>query len=273
MRSPVVSFALVVLAVLTCGACAGPGGGSSILDKGTVVVGVRPDLPGLGLRRPDGTFEGFEVDVARDLAVRLGWKVRFVAALAADREPLLLSGRADLMFGTFSVTPERKLKVAFAGPYHVSYQDILVRSGDRRINGVRDLKGRRICAVEGANAAERVVRERGVPAVPVPAPHYDRCMAMLRTGEVEAITTNDVILAGLIARERGAGLRLVGAGFGEQRTGIGMRRGDVAGCEALNRAITQMYQDGTARRLLLRWFDGTGLELGTIAVPQFEGCS
>ena len=88
---------------------------------------------------------------------------------------------------------------------------------------------------------------------------------------MDAITTNDVILAGLVRRE-GRGYRLVNARISEQNTGIGLRRGDVEGCEALNRAITRMYQDGTAARLMHRWFGGTGLDLSIIEVPQFEGC-
>jgi glutamate transport system substrate-binding protein len=135
---------------------------------------------------------------------------------------------------------------------------------------VQDLAGKAICAVEGSNAAERVVAERGVAARLVPAPDYAACTALLRDGEIDAITTNDVILAGLAAREDG--LRLVNARFNEQRTGVGMRKGDVAGCEAVNRAITDMYQDGTAARLLHKWFDGTGLDLGSVHVPRFEGC-
>jgi glutamate transport system substrate-binding protein len=209
--------------------------------------------------------------VARYLAGRLGAQARFIPALAADREPVLLSGRADLVLATFSITPERKTRLSFAGPYDISYQDILVRSTEQKIRGVRDLKGRRICAVQGSDTVERVVEGRKVAAEPVAATDYDQCVALLRSGTVQAITTNDVILVGLIGRA-GGDLRLVGAKFGEQRTGIGMRKGDLDGCEALNRAITQMYQDGTARRLMQKWFGGTGLDLSVIEVPQFEGC-
>jgi glutamate transport system substrate-binding protein len=260
----------MALAVLLAGAC-GAQERKSIAGKRTLVVGVRPDLPGLGLRRPDGTFEGFDVDVAAYLARKLGAGVRFVAVLAADRERFLLNGRADLVLATFSVTQERKKRVSFAGPYHISYQDIMVRSEEKAINDVRDLAGRRICAVEGSNAAERVVEERKVAARLVPTKDYDQCLALLKDGAVDAITTNDVILAGLADRE-GGGLRLLNARFNEQRTGVGIRKGDLDGCEALNRAITDMYQDGTAARLLTKWFGGTGLDLTSVHVPRFEGC-
>jgi glutamate transport system substrate-binding protein len=263
---------LVVLALAACAVLAGCGGGdgTSLLAKETLVAGVRPDLPGLGWRRPDGRFEGLDVDVARDLAGRMGKRVRFVPALAADRERLLHERRIDLAF-TFWVEPEWQLRLAFAGPYYLSYQDILVRAGEREVRGVRDLKGRRLCAVTGAGAAEQVIKERQVAAVPVPARNYDACMAMLQDGRVDAITTNDTILAGLKARRPGD-FRLVNARFGERRTGIGMRRDDPGGCEALNKAITGMYQDGTMTRLMDRWFGKSGLDLSDVEVPQFEGC-
>ncbi|MEV5410211.1 transporter substrate-binding domain-containing protein [Thermopolyspora sp. NPDC052614] len=259
------------LVAAVAGGCGGGAGGDSILGKETLTVGVRPDLPGLGVRKADGTFEGYDVDVAAYLAGRLGARVRFVPAPAADRERLLLDGSADLMLATFSVTQERKRRVAFAGPYHISYQDILVRPEEKDIAGVRDLAGRSICAVEGSNAAERVVEERQVAAKPVRARDYDECLALLKARTLDAITTDDVILAGL-ARRDGGGLRLLNARFNEQRTGVGMRKGDVDGCEALNRAITDMYQDGTAARLLTKWFGGTGLDLSSVHVPRFEGC-
>jgi glutamate transport system substrate-binding protein len=268
MRIRASAIAIVTLLATACG----DPGPDSILDRDTLVIGVRPDLPLIGLQRPDGTFEGLDVDVARYVAGKLGAEVEFVAAGAADREPLLLSGRADLIFAIFSITQDRKQRVWFAGPYAISYQDLLVREEETRITNVRDLAGRDLCAVEGSNVADRVVEERGVPARLVPAADYPQCMAMLREGTVDVIATNDVILAGL-ARQAGGGVRLVGARYSQERTGVGMRHGDVAGCEAINRAITDMYQDGTARVLMEKWFGGSGIDLSVVAVPQFEGCS
>ncbi|MFD1938801.1 MULTISPECIES: glutamate ABC transporter substrate-binding protein [Nonomuraea] len=268
LRVPAVLACALVLAA--SGGC-GSGDASSIVGKETLVIGVRPDLPAIGFRK-DGRFEGFDVDVATYVARKLGATPTFVPALAADRERLLLEGKADLVLATFSITQERKTRVAFAGPYHLSYQDILVRDGTTGIANVRDLAGRKICEVQGSNAAQRVIDERQIPASVVPVATYDQCMTKLKSGQIDAITTNDVILAGLAARE-GGGVRLVNTQFNEQRTGVGMRRGDVDGCEAVNRAITDMYQDGTAGRLLRKWFAKSGLTIGTVSVPQFEGCS
>ncbi|MFG2007180.1 transporter substrate-binding domain-containing protein [Spirillospora sp. NPDC048911] len=261
-----------LVALVACAALTGCGGTgeSSILDKDTLVAGVRPDLPGIGLKGRDGAFEGFDVDVAREVGARLGKKVTFVQAFAADRERLLVERRADLVL-TFWVRPDWKLRLAFAGPYYPSYQDILVRAGEREIRGVQDLKGRKICAVRGAGAADQVTKERGVAAEQVSAQSYDQCADMLRSRSIDAITTNDTILAGIKVRQ-GADFRLLNARFGEQRTGIGMRRGDPDGCEAVNRAITQMYQDDTMAKLMHKWFGRSGLDLSVIEVPEFEGC-
>ncbi|MFI0353952.1 transporter substrate-binding domain-containing protein [Actinomadura sp. 9N407] len=263
-------FAAVVLVAGLLTACGDTQSGS-ILDKDTLVVGVRPDLPSLGVKRTDGTFEGFDIDVARYVAKQLGRDVRFIPVLAADRIPALTSKRADLVLATLSVTPDRKTKIAFAGPYYTSYQDVMVHSKDTDVKAVRDLKDRRFCAVEGADPTKRLLALHGMSARLVTAKDYDECMRMIHGGMVDAITTNDVILAGLIKRH-GRQTRLVNVKLSEQNTGIGIRQGDPDGCEALNRAITKMYQDGTTRKLVAKWFDGTGLDVSMTEVPQFEGC-
>ncbi|MER6944990.1 glutamate ABC transporter substrate-binding protein [Nonomuraea sp. NPDC000554] len=261
----------LLAAVLLAAAC-GTSSPVTIMDKDTIVIGVRPDLPSVGFRNAKGDFEGFDVDVAKYIAKKLDKGVQFRQVLAADREKVLVNGQADMVLATYTISEDRKAKVLFAGPYHISYQDILVRPDEGGVHNVRDLKGRRICEVQGSNAAQRVVEERKVAAQVVPVRDYAACLAALKSKVVDAITTNDVILAGLAKRD-GSGLRLVNAQFNEQRTGVGLRKGDVEGCEAVNRAITDMYQDGTAGKLLHHWFGTSGLDLSTIAVPQFEGCS
>ncbi|MGW4801748.1 transporter substrate-binding domain-containing protein, partial [Nonomuraea sp. NPDC004297] len=131
---------VLVLAAMTVAGC-GTGRPASIMDKDTLVIGVRSDLPSVGFRKPDGTYEGFDVDVARYLAAGLGKEFVLMGVLAADREKVLQDGRADLVVATFTIDQERKRRVLFAGPYHISYQDILIRP-DERISNVRDLAGR-----------------------------------------------------------------------------------------------------------------------------------
>ncbi|MES9541011.1 glutamate ABC transporter substrate-binding protein [Spirillospora sp. NPDC049024] len=271
--------ALAAAAVLGAGtACAiADAREDSVAGKKALVIGVNGDQPGLGERQGDGSFTGFDVDIAKEIARRLKVRagdVTFKRVTSATREKMLQDGDVDLVVASYSVTPERKVQVSFAGPYYVAHQDILVRRSDAgRIRNIDDLKGRRLCRVPGSVSFPRVHDEQGVAALPVEAGGYAGCLTELTGGRLDAVSTDDLILAGLAAKASGSGggLTIVNAPFTDEPYGVGIRKGDVNGCEAVNKAITGMYQDGTAPRLLDKWFRPAGLKV-TTTVPQFEGC-
>ncbi|RKS68135.1 glutamate transport system substrate-binding protein [Actinomadura pelletieri DSM 43383] len=232
------------------------------------MVGVKADQPGLGLRE-GGVFRGFEVDVGTYIARHLGAsRVTFREVRSDDREQKLDAHEVDLVLASYSITPDRARHVTFGGPYYVAHQDIMVRRGQAGIRGVRDLAGRWMCQASGSVSTERVITELSVPAKLVPGSSYSDCVEKLRRGVVDAVSTGDLVLAGFAARD----LEIVNAPFTDERYGVGMRKGDIDGCEVVNRAITTMFQDGTAGRLLRKWFGASGLRL-VEEVPQFEGCS
>jgi glutamate transport system substrate-binding protein len=270
-RAGAAAVLALALGLSTAGCSAS--GQPSIVGKQTLRIGVKADQPGLGLRLPDGTFAGFDVEVARYVAAKLGVSpdhIIFVPVTSATRQAALENGSVDMVFATYSITPERETKVTFGGPYYVAHQDTMVRAGDTAIRSVHDLTGKRLCAVAGSNSWKRVTQELNIAAVLVPAASYSACVAMLLDGRVDAVSTDDLILAGFAARY-GPAVRIVNMPFSYERYGIGIRKGDLSGCEAVNRAVSQMYLDGTAAALLQKWFGRTGLQLDT-RVPQFEGC-
>ncbi|WP_204041884.1 glutamate ABC transporter substrate-binding protein [Acrocarpospora phusangensis] len=252
------------VALLSATAC---GADSSILGKDSLVIGVKPDQPGLGMKKAEGEFVGFDVDVAAYIAGKLGKNARFVETPSSVREKVLMDGSVDLVVATYSITPERKTKVAFGGPYYVAHQDTLVRGTESAVDNVRDLKGRKLCQVTGSNSWRRVKEERKIAVKLVEAASYSECVSGLTAGRVDAVSTDDLILAGFAT----ADLKIVNAPFTDERYGVGIQAGDLDGCEAVNKAITEMYQDGTAKKLLEKWFGKSGLAL-TFTVPQFEGC-
>jgi glutamate transport system substrate-binding protein len=264
LRRVVTAALLVAAGVSLATSCAA---GTSILDKDSLVVGVKPDQPGLGVKGANGRFSGFDVDVASYVARKLGKQVRFVAAPSSQREQMLQGGTVDLVVATYSITAERKTKVAFGGPYYVAHQDTLIRAAEAGVSNVRDLRDRKLCQVTGSNSWRRVKDERKIPVTLVPSASYSECVSDLRAGKVDAVSTDDLILAGFAT----SGTKIVNAPFSDERYGVGIRTGDLDGCEAVNKAITEMYQDGTAKRLLQKWFAKSGLAL-SFTVPQFEGC-
>ncbi|MEU5878252.1 glutamate ABC transporter substrate-binding protein [Spirillospora sp. NPDC047279] len=272
--------AMAAFSVLGAAGCGIAGADEvSLADKDRLVIGVNKDQPGVGLRTAGGGYEGFDVDVAREVARRLGVRaadVTFKEVTSATRQRMIRGGDVDLVVASYSITPDRKRQVAFAGPYYIAHQDILVR-GDSPIKNVRDLRGRNLCMVQGSVSYERVTKEKGVAARLVPATGYADCFGKLTAGQVDAVSTDDLILAGLAAQTAESGgdaadrPRIVNAPISDEGYGIGLRLGDADGCVAVNKAITGMYQDGTAQRLLAKWFSPVGLKF-TTTVPQFEGC-
>ncbi|WP_372506071.1 transporter substrate-binding domain-containing protein [Actinomadura madurae] len=210
---------LAAAAVLGAGAACGiaDAGESTVAGKDSLVIGVNGDQPGLGERQGDGSFAGFDVDVAKEIARRLGVpaaNVTFRRVTSATREKVIQDGDVDLVVASYSVTPERKVDVSFAGPYYVAHQDILVRKSDAgEIRSIHDLKGRRLCRVAGSVSFPRVHDEQGVAALPVDADGYAGCLSELTGGRLDAVSTDDLILAG----PRGEGVRERPRDHGGQR--------------------------------------------------------
>ncbi|MDL4773676.1 MULTISPECIES: glutamate ABC transporter substrate-binding protein [Thermomonosporaceae] len=271
-RSAAAAAAGTLIALTGTAACGlGGGGETSVADQRSLRIGVKQDQPGLGLRGPDGAYRGFDVDVATYVAGRLGVppsRITFMTTPSSIREKALADGTVDMIFASYSITAKRKTQVTFGGPYYVPHQDTMVRAADASIGAVRDLKGKRICEVTGSNSWRRVIEERKVAAEPVRAETYGQCMDLLSAGRLDAVSTDDLILAGFAT----SATKIINAPFTDEKYGVGLRKNDLKGCEAVNRALTEMYQDGKARQLLAKWFGKSGLKL-TTSVPQFEGCS
>jgi glutamate transport system substrate-binding protein len=244
---------------------------STIDGKKTLVVGVKADQPSMGLQTPQG-FQGIDVDVANYIAKKIGaTKVEFKEAKSANRESFLANGTVDMVVASYSITAERLPKVTFGGPWVVTHQDLLVRDNDNSIKSVNDLKGKKICQVQGSNSWKRVVEEKKVDAKLVPVQGYEDCITKLKSGGIDAVTTDATILAGYAQRE-GKGMKLVNAPFTDEKYGVGIKKGDKKGCEAVNKAITDMYKDGTAQQLWTKWFGKTNLKFDPTQPPA-QGCS
>lgn len=270
----VVALGLAASAALAACGIAGAST-SSVAHKDPLVIGVYSDQPGVG-QKVGTDYQGADIDFAKQIAAFLHVrKVEFKTITADNRAGWIRNGTVDLVVGSYSITPERKKDVAFAGPYYVAHQSILVRASDAaKVTNVHQLAGRRVCRVKKSVSYPRVEKERGVPVTPVDASGYEDCLTKLVTNKLDAVSTDDVILAGLYGenvRNGGPPLKLVNTSFSDEPWGVGIKQSDVDGCEAVNKAITEMYRKGIPGDLLEKRFQGSGLTI-TRTVPQFEGC-
>jgi glutamate transport system substrate-binding protein len=258
-------------------ACGGSSGGNSIVDKATndktLTIGVKPDQPGLGLQNAAGQYTGFDVDVARYVAKKLGaTKINFVATLSANREAFLQQGKVDLVVATYSVTPERQKIVSFAGPYYVAHQDILVRANDNSISKPDDLKGKKVCSGQGSASGDRIESLYGSEVNLIRLPGYGDCVNQLLGEQVQAVTTDNTILAGFAAQPQNQGkLKVVGTFFSNEIYGVGIKKGDNKGVSAVNKALQDMFNDGSWKSALAKELPqvpaGTPPTIGDFNIP------
>ncbi|WP_433270282.1 glutamate ABC transporter substrate-binding protein [Actinosynnema sp. CS-041913] len=240
-------------AALVLASCSS-GDDTTVLGKASankLVIAVGYDQPGLGVRRLDGVFKGFDVDVARYVAKELGADdVSFVEATPSQREKLLTEGKADLVVSTYSITDKRKEVIDFVGPYFVAGQDLLVRLTDTEITGPESLTaGVKLCSVENTTSAQYVKDQFAQAVQLVNYPNFSDCVTALLAEQVDAMTTDDVILAGYAAQNPEL-LKVVGKPFSKEEYGIGMRRGDAAGKAKVTAAVQKMIDSGEWRKSL-----------------------
>jgi glutamate transport system substrate-binding protein len=220
---------------------------------GKLTIGISFDQPGLGLKEGD-TYTGFDVDTAIYVAQALGVpkeNITWKEANSDQRQQLLESGQADLIVSTFSITDERKKVVDFAGPYFVAHQDLLVRRNDTDITGPEALDGRNLCSVAGTTSAAYVTSHYLGTIHLLELPRFSDCVKALANSEVDAVTTDDVILAGFAAEPQYRGkLKVVGKGFSDELYGVGIKKGDSAMVAKVNAALKQYIDDGSWRKAL-----------------------
>ncbi|MFC4586644.1 serine/threonine-protein kinase [Sphaerisporangium corydalis] len=240
---------------------------SSLVDKaaGThkLTIGMRDLVPGIALSGGD-TWHGFEVEVGTYIARQLGVPVSgitFKATGMAERVSQVNSGKVDLVIATYSINGDH---VTFAGPYYTAHVDVLVRSGEP-YDTVGDLKGHKMCS-PGASKSTGIVQD-AVDVRLVSADTYADCMNLLRQGLVDAVPGDDLLLAGFANRES-IRYKVLGARLTDERYAVAVKRGDVRACTAVRAAITQMYADGTAKRLLVKYFSKVGFTPETVMPAQ-----
>jgi glutamate transport system substrate-binding protein len=230
-------------------------------EAGTVTVGTKFDQPLFGLKNLEGNPEGFDVEIAKLIAGEMGIaadKVKFTESVSANREPFIQQDKVDFVVATYTINDERKQVVDFAGPYYVAGQDIMVAKGNPEgIAGPDDLAGKKVCSVTGSTPAENI-RTNYPDAQLTEFDVYSKCAEALKNGQVQAVTTDNVILLGLISQDEEA-FELVGKPFTEEPYGIGLKKGDTEFRNFINDTLEKAFADG---RWLAAW-DATAGKVAT----------
>jgi glutamate transport system substrate-binding protein len=217
-------------------------------EAGTITIGTKYDQPGFGLLNPTTKApEGFDVEVGKLIAGKLGIpedKIKWTETVSANREAFIQNGQVDMVIATYTINDKRKEVVDFAGPYYEAGQDIMVAKGNPEgIKGPEDLAGKNVCSVEGSTPAENI-RTNYPQATLTLFDVYSKCADALTNGQVDAVTTDNVILTGLVAGNK-EGFELVGNPFTKEPYGIGLAKGDTAFRNFINDTLEESFEDGS----------------------------
>ncbi|CAH0291794.1 MULTISPECIES: transporter substrate-binding domain-containing protein [Peribacillus] len=260
---------LSLLAVILLAGCGGgndsdkaeEGGGKNkekdvlaqVKEKDKIVFGVKNDTRLFGLKNPStGDVEGFDIDIAKALAAEILGdenKVEFKEVTSKTRMALLNNGDIDAIVATMTITEDRKKEVDFTDVYFDAGQSLLVKKGSD-IKGIDSLKGKKVLAVKGSTSSINI-REKAPEAQVLEFENYSEAFAALKSGQGDALTTDDSILYGMADED--PSYELVGGTFTEEPYGIAVKKGNADFVDELNKALKSLKDSGKYDEIHDKW--------------------
>jgi glutamate transport system substrate-binding protein len=221
-----------------------------IQEKGEITIGVKFDVPPFGVKNPQsGEVEGFDIEMGKAVAAKLGVKPKFIEAISDNRIPFLEDGTADLILSTMTINEERVTQIEFSDPYFIARGRVLV-PGDSDITGVESLAGKNVCTALGSTY-EANLKKQAPDAKLKLVDSYSECLESLQNGSVDAISTDDVILTGMIIQDDS--LKLVGDELSQEPYGAGIKKGNTELQEFVNGVFDEYKQDGRYDKTYEKW--------------------
>jgi ABC-type amino acid transport substrate-binding protein len=223
---------------------------AELQEAGEVVIGVKFDVPPFGFVNPQtDEVEGFDVDVGNAIAEELGVEARFEEAISDNRIPFLQDGTVDIILSTMTITTDRDAEIDFSEPYYIAEGRVLVPE-DSDITGVEDLAGKTVCTALGSTYEENLT-ENAPEAELRLVDTYSECLTLVQRGAVDAVSTDDVILSGMIIQDDS--LKLVGEGYTTEPYGAGIPEGDTEFQEFVSGVIADVKSDGRWEQFYEEW--------------------
>ncbi|MBI3216719.1 MAG: glutamate ABC transporter substrate-binding protein [Mycobacterium sp.] len=219
---------------------------AAIADRGRLIVGVDQDSYPFGSRNPTtGQLEGFDIDVAREIARAIFGdpdRIELKVITPAQRQSALEFGQVDLVVRTYSITCDRKRSVDFSSTYFSASQRILVRKDSGIDSAAALYPGKKVCSVFGTTSVSRVAALEPRPTV-IGVNSWTDCLLMLQQAQVDAISTDDAVLAGLAVQD--PNVEIVGASMGSEPYGVGVKKENSDLVRFVNGVLARMRADGT----------------------------
>ena len=220
-----------------------------------IVIGLDDNFPPMGFRDDKAQLVGFDIDLAREAAKRLGAEVEFKPIDWNAKEAELTGKRVDALWNGLTITEERKQNIAFTAPYMENHQIIVVK-GDSPIKTKADLAGKLVGVQDGSSAVDAITKDEATAKTFKDLKKYgDNVTALmdLTTGRVEAVVLDEVVGRYYTAKKPGE-YAVLDENFGTEEYGVGVRKDDTDLHSRLDKAMADMKADGSAAKIAEQWF-------------------
>ncbi|GGJ70733.1 transporter substrate-binding domain-containing protein [Deinococcus aquiradiocola] len=224
----------------------------STLTPGVLVIGQEGTYAPFTFKDAQGNLTGFDTDIAKAIAAKLGLKPQFVLTEWSGILAGLQAGKFDVVVNQVGITAERQKTIGFSAPYAYSSPQIIVKkTGTFAPTTLADLKGKRVGVGLGSNFEAQLRAAGGINVVTYPgAPEY---LADLATGRLDA-AFNDRLLVGYLIKSQNLPVKGAGVIGQPESVGIAMKKSNTSLQAAVNRALLQIKADGTYARISRQWF-------------------
>jgi len=224
-----------------------------IKAKGVLVAGVKDAVVPFGfVDEKTKELVGFDVDICKEIAKKLGVRIELKPVTSATRIPKLSQGMVDLAACTMTHKLSRDDVIDFSITYFMDGQKLLVKKGSG-IKSYHDLAGKKVGSAKGSTS-EKNIKEVQPDCTVLSFEGYPQAFLALKQGKVSAVTTDSVILVGLKGSDDNPdNWEIVGDFFAKEPYGIGVRENDSNFRDFVNRCLIEMWNDGTYKKIYDKW--------------------
>lgn len=226
---------------------------AQIRQQGKLIVGVDQNTFKFGFRDAfTGQIEGFDIDMARAVATAIfgnADSLQLKILTSSQRIPALQEGQVDIVIRTMSITCDRLEDVEFSSVYYEAGQRVLVKKNSG-YTGIDSLGGKKVCATAGSTSLRNIANAPAKP-IAVQVPDWTDCLVMLQQNQVDAMSTDDTILAGMAAQDPFT--EVVGEPFWAEPYGMAIPKGQTDFVRFVNAVLERMRTDGTWTSIYDEW--------------------
>lgn len=229
----------------------------SELEDRTYILGLDDTFAPMGFRDEKGELVGFDIDLAKDAAKRMGIDLEFQPIDWSMKETELQAGNIDFIWNGYSITPEREEKVALSKPYLKNSQIIVVMAGSN-VKEKKDLASKLVTVQAESSALDAMNRDQdfmdSLKDSPVEYATNVECFKDIEAGRCDAIVVDEVLARYYIKQNGEENYRVLSEDFGDEEFAVGMRKEDTQLVDALNKAFDEQKQDGKYDEIYKKWF-------------------